>query len=444
MRKTLLSIAIAIPLLMLLAAFAYNLPPVHDRLAWRVAEVRANIKYALDPPAQAVFVPQETSLAPVVQVPSATPSPAPTQEPTPAAPTELPAEAPPATATPAAPPTPTSTPVSLPEKANLTGIVHEYQQWNNCGPANLAMALSFWGWKGDQRDTAAYLKPNERDKNVMPYEMANYVNEMTSLKAEVRVGGDLQLLKTFIAAGFPVIIEKGFEGTNFPGWMGHYEVVSGYDDARERFTVQDSYIMANLPVPYDQLESNWRAFNYTYILIFPPEREAEAMGILGPHAETTYNYQFAAQRAAEEIQAFEGRDQYFAWFNRGTNLMYLQDYGGAAGAYDEAFKLYPAIAEKDRPWRMLWYQTGPYFAYFFTQRYFDVINLATTTIDTAPEPAIEESFYWRARAYIELYRLDNSKSDYLQIGIQDLRTSLQWHPNFGPSLAVLQELGASY
>jgi len=32
----------------------------------------------------------------------------------------------------------------------LNGIIHHFQTWNNCGPANLAMALSFWGWEGNQ------------------------------------------------------------------------------------------------------------------------------------------------------------------------------------------------------------------------------------------------------------------------------------------------------
>jgi hypothetical protein len=91
---------------------------------------------------------------------------------------------------------------------------------------------------------------------------------------------------------------------------------------------------------------------------------------------------------------------------------------------------------------MLWYQTGPYFAYFFTQRYYDVISLATTTIDNANEPAIEESYYWRGRAFYELYKLEG-KEDYLAHAKEDFQTSLQWHPNFGPSLAQLQALGVT-
>lgn len=427
MRKTAISLAIAIPVLCLLAAFAYNLPPVHDRLAWRIDNLRADIKYAFNPPEQAVFVPKDTVISPTKDLP-------------PPALTQLPALTPTATQpgptdTPAPSATPTTQPTPIPASVTLNGIIHEYQKWNNCGPANLAMALSFWKWQGDQRDTAAYMKPNPRDKNVMPYEMVDFVNSQTNFKALFRVGGDLDLLKKFIAAGFPVIVEKGFEGPSFDGWMGHYEVLNAFDDKKSRFTAQDSYIMANLPVPYDDMVKYWRAFNYTYIVVYPPDREAEVMAILGPQADTTYNYQYAAQKASDEIYSTSGRDQYFAWYNRGSSLVGLQDYAGAATAYDQAFALYPSIPEKQRPWRMVWYQTGPYFAYFYSERYYDVLSLATTTIDNASEPAIEESFYWRAMANAALGQTDSAIADY--------RTSLQWHPNFEPSVYQLNLLGVA-
>lgn len=431
MRKRFTYLAAAVPILLLLAAFVYNLPPVHERLAWRVDNFRAQIKYAFNPPEEVVFVPEE-QVASIVESTLQAITPDPTRTPTvtvtAVGPTHTPASSP----TPTVPPTSTLTPTPIPDKVTLSGIVHEYQKWNNCGPANLSMALSYWNWQGDQRDTAAVLKPNQRDKNVMPYEMAAYVEEYTGLKVMVRVGGDLDLLKSFIAAGLPVIVEKGFEGPNFDSWMGHYEVINGYDDVKEKFYAQDSYIMADLPVPYEQMENDWRAFNYTYIIIYPPERELDVLAILGPQADETDNYQYAAQKASDEVFTFTGRDQYFAWYNRATNLVNLQDYAGAAAAYDEAFALYPSIPEKERPWRMLWYQTGPYFAYFYSGRYYDVLNLATTTIDTANEPAIEESYYWRAMAKAALG--DTSGA------IQDYRTSLEWHPGFEPSLYQLQQL----
>jgi tetratricopeptide (TPR) repeat protein len=409
-----------------LLMLTYNLPYVQDRVGWRVSELRARIKYALSPPEEAVFTPDPTLQAMVQTTLSAL------------TPTARLASTPGPTQTPTVTPTPTIEPTPLPGNVQLKGVRHEYQKWNNCGPANLSMALSYWGWQGDQRDTAAYLKPNARDKNVMPYEMAGYVEDETDLGVVVRVGGDLDLIKRFIAAGFPVLVEKGFEGEGFDGWMGHYEVLTGYDDARQRFTAQDSYIMADLPVDYADLLSNWRAFNYVYLVIYPADREAEVMSLLGPNADEAYNNQAAAQKASDEIYATSGRDQFFAWFNRGTNLVRLQDYAGASQAFDEAYAIDAQIAVSDpkhRPWRLLWYQTGPYFAYFFTGRYGDVINLATQTLVNASEPTLEESWYWRARARAAIG--DSAGA------IEDLQTSLDYHPNFAPSLELLQALGAA-
>jgi hypothetical protein len=160
----------------------------------------------------------------------------------------------------------------MPPAATVTGVKYEDQhnRYNYCAPANLSMALSFWGWKGNRDTVGPVLKPDSKDKNVMPYEMADYVLEHTDLEALVRVGGDLDLIKRFIIAGFPVLLEKGTFLTdlqNVFSWMGHYEVITGYDDGRQVFIGQDSYVGANIAVSYDKIIVDWRSFNYTYILI---------------------------------------------------------------------------------------------------------------------------------------------------------------------------------
>jgi len=421
--------------LIILAVLLYQLPPVQNKLAWRIDSIRAKIKYALNPPEEAVFTPQNqgTSVSEIVQetLTALAPATTPTPSPYPATPT---ATKPGPTQTPFPTDTPTITPTPLPTKVVLKGVVHEFQKWNNCGPANLAMALSYWKWKGDQRDTAAFLKPNQRDKNVMPYELTAFVNKETDFKALWRPGGDLDLLKRLIAAGFPVIIEKGFEGPGFDGWMGHYELLSSYDDKKARFLAQDSYIMPNLPVPYEDVEKYWQHFNYTFVLVYPPERENEVLDLLGPLADETSSYQLAAQKASEEIFSSEGRRKAFAWYNRGTNLVYLDDYAGAAQAYDNYFKIYATLDSKkvNLPWRNVWYQTGPYWAYFYTGRYYDVINLATTTIAAVSEPAIEETWYWRAMAKEAL----GDK----QGAIADLEKAAELNSHFGNAQRALDRL----
>jgi tetratricopeptide (TPR) repeat protein len=89
-----------------------------------------------------------------------------------------------------------------------------------------------------------------------------------------------------------------------------------------------------------------------------------------------------------------------------------------------------------RPYRILWYQTGPYFAYFYLGRYYDVLNLATTAINAAlDEPAIEESFYWRGMAKKALG--DTSGA------IADFKLALKYHPGFEPALYQLNQLGVN-
>jgi tetratricopeptide (TPR) repeat protein len=122
-----------------------------------------------------------------------------------------------------------------------------------------------------------------------------------------------------------------------------------------------------------------------------------------------------------------------ALFNEGANRVALQDYAGAASAFDAAFANYELIPQEQRPWRMMWYQTSPYFAYFFTGRYVDVINLATQTLDASSEPILEESFYWRARA---LNTLGDSEA-----AIKDLQQCLVVHEGFAPCEEELRKLG---
>jgi hypothetical protein len=436
--RPILWVVLGFSLACLIMIVLYNLPPVHQRLAWRVAGWQAQVRRALDPPEQRVFVPQEQAdpgaLETVVEATwqalqgTTTPTTVPTGE-----------QSASVTATPLITPEPTATatplPTPIPAKVVLGGIVHEYQQFNNCGPANLAMALSYWGWQGDQRDTRAFLRPNLEvdDKNVMPAEMVAFVEHSAGLSALARVGGDIDLLKQLIAAGFPVVIEAGHHPPK-DWWMGHYLVVSGYDDEQGLFWVQDSLLNPDVPTPYAELSERWwRDFNYVYLVIYPPEREAEVMAILGPRSDEAFSFQRAAQQALEEIPTLQGRDQFFAWFNLGSSRVGLGDHTGAAEAFDQAFAIYQNLSEEQRPYRLMWYQTGPYEAYYAVGRYQDVINLANTTFYWVGQPVLEESYYWRGMAYAALGQTN--------LAITDFEKAAAINPNYEPPRAELNKLG---
>ncbi len=434
MRKLLILVIIAIPVGCLLSIGIYNIPPVESRLAPRVDQLRTRIVYALNPPEEAVFIPQEQVTKVVVNSPIPSPTPNPTATATPLGPTNTPLPS----------PTATLTPTPLPEFVALDGIQYEDQhnRWNYCGPANLSMALTFWGWEGDRDVVGEYVKPSDKDKNVMPYEMEDFVETQTSgMGALTRMGGDLVLIKSLVAAGFPVVAEKGYyeyDYTGKLGWLGHYQFVTGYDESREIFIVQDTYVEGgqNFNISYDEFIEGWRSFNYTFLVVYPQDRVDEVLTVLGPWADPAWANQHALEIAQAEVQSLSGIDQYFAQFNEGTSHVNLLQYADAAAAFDRSFNLYANLLDDGlRPYRIVWYQTWPYWAYYYTGRYQDVINLADTTLnDTISEPVLEESFYWRALAREALGDLDGALADF--------RQSVALNPNFGPGWDQLARLGA--
>ena len=410
-------------------AVYFFVPTLQERVTWHLEQWYTRILYFVKPPEKVVFDPSRVTEAPdpreanAAMTLEASNSGIPTLEPTP---TLIPL------------PTLTATTSPLPLEVDLKGVryMDQHGLYNYCGPANLAMLLSYWKWEGDRIDVGKYAEPYRKDKNVMPYELADYVSEKTDLNIIIRVGGDIDTIKRFLAGGFPVMIEKGAFIVDINGvlsWMGHYNVITGYKEADKLFIVQDSYFGENQKMSYEKILGEWRAFNFLYMVAFTYNRYNEIISILGEDAEENTNYLRAANKSSNEIVALEGIDKFFAWWNRGDNLAELQDYGNAANCFDEAFKMYPTIPEDQRPWRVMWYRTGPYKAYYGVGRYQAIIDLATTTLDAMSEPYLEESYYWRARAEWEL------GND--QAAIADFRKSLDLHPKFGPTLYQMELLG---
>jgi len=404
----------------LLAWWAYE---NDTRVRFRVQELYGSVRGLVVE--QPVIVPTSVSAAALPTfAPTMTPTPAPSATPQPAAVAF--------TATPA--PSPTAIPPSptpLASEVLLTGFNHEYQLFNNCGPASLAMTLSFWGWEGTQKTAATVLKPNQDDKNVSPIELYDYATTQ-GYDAYIRNNGDLDTLRRFIAAGYPVLVEKGFtceKGENCNGWFGHYSVFAGYNDEERYFILQDSYRGPNLKMSYDDVLENWRAFNYLYIVPFPAgaEHDAKVRALLGAAVDLNENYRQALARAQEEARTLTGEQQAMAWFNVGTNLHYMNDYNAAAQAYDQA-------REIGLPYRMLWYQFGPYRAYYYMGRYQEVVDVASFAIDSVNTvPGLEEAYYWRGLSEIALGQPDKAAEDF--------RTALQRHPSWQPAIEALATLG---
>lgn len=373
-------------------------------------------------PPTPTLTPVPPTRTPLVQPPTPdettrTPSPTPTQHAT---------TAPTPTFTPATVPGPAqaarSTPADL-ERATvlLSGFRHEYQLWNNCGPATLSVALSYYSWDGDQRDAAAFLKPDQEDKNVSPSEMAAFVRGQ-GLEVIIRYGGDVHLIQRLLLAGFPVLIEKGFDPEpDRLGWMGHYLLIVGYNEFERAFVTMDSYTGPSQNEPYIHLDDYWRHFNRTYLVIYRPEQAGDLAAVLGDDMDPTVNLWNTLAIAIQEVN--EDSKDPFAWFNLGSSYTQVGLFPDAAGAFDQARLL-------GLPWRMLWYQFWPYLAYYQVGRYDEMIALADATLATTLE--IEEAFYYKGMALQANGDLTGARAAYQQ--------ALDFNPNYAAAVQAISAL----
>ena len=330
---------------------------------------------------------------------------------------------------------PTATPIPIPSKARLEGIRHQFQEWNNCGPATLAMTLSYFDIRTTQTETSAVLKPSPEDRNVSPREMAAYVNEQTDLNATFRSNGNQYTIKRLLAAGFPVILEIGIEPPGeyqWMGWYGHYMLAVAYDDAKQQFWTYDSWLGTSeeplqnanpdgRTLTYQQVNEFWPHFNRNYIVLYESKRAAEVAEIIGANMDDAVMWQNALDEIRTETAAVPNNA--FYWFNLGTTFNALGQYEEAAAAYDQARAI-------GLPWRMLWYQFGPYQAYYEAGRYEDVVLLADTTLKD--RPYFEESFYYRGLALAALGETKAAR--------QDLQKAASFNPNFIPAADALASL----
>ena len=403
----------------------YFIPPVHDAVDRRVDDLRTQIKYYFSPPDQAIFLP--TQQAAIDTIVNATMQAHATQQAASTAPATSRASPGPTSA-------PTLTPTPLPPSVNLPGVVYVDQSggWNLCAPANLTMALKFWGWKGTRDDVIRVVKPGENDpskstvdrgftdKNVMPYELVDFVNEKTDYRALYRYGGDIQLIKTLLAAGFPLVVEKGYYEADYKGkvgWLGHYQFVTGYDDGANELIVQDTYHDGpNFHIPYDKFIEGWRSFDFVFYIVYPADREQRCMRLLGPYSDATSAAQKALDQANQDIKDLSGIDLFFAWFAKGTSHVALQQYVDAADGVRSGF-LRLRIAGQQRQRASLSHDVvsdGTLLGVFLQQSLSGCHQPGQLPrFETIGAPTLEESLYWRGLAE---YALGNASA-----GIGDVR-----------------------
>jgi tetratricopeptide (TPR) repeat protein len=154
-------------------------------------------------------------------------------------------------------------PENLPAKHELTAVPFFPQEEYQCGPAALAMAIS---WSG------LPLRPEDLVDEV--YTPSRRGSLQVAVIAAARRHGrlayeisDFASIFPEIAAGYPVVLLQNLGLSWLPIW--HYAVVIGYD-AEEKTMVLRSGTTARKVMPFGVFEKTWARGDYWGILILRP------------------------------------------------------------------------------------------------------------------------------------------------------------------------------
>ena len=255
-------------------------------------------------------------------------------------------------------PTLTTVPVKkepLPLSKTLHNEYHIFQTFNNCGPASLSMALSYYNIHITQEILGQNLRPYQNpqgdndDKSVTLNELAEEAKKYDLIPYH-RPHGNIETLKAFIANDMPIITRTWLHENED---IGHYRVVKGYDDSTHELIQDDSFQNKNLRFSYDSFNTIWKKFNYEYLVLVPKEKQTIAREILGENVDENIAWRNALTSVQEELK--RNPDDVYARFNLVVTAYHTGDYTRATQEYEKIQTRLPS--------RTLWYQIEPIQAY---------------------------------------------------------------------------------
>ena len=245
---------------------------------------------------------------------------------------------------------------TVPTRMELEGVPFFAQAENQCGPASLAMVLS---WIGNGE------RPEDLVRQV--YSSARQGSLATDMTAAIRRHGlvaypisALPDVVVEVAAGHPVIVLQDF-GT--PAWpRGHYAVVVGYDLDREQIILR-SGPTRRVVSSFTRFERTWAPSGRWGLLVLPPWRlpatateQAWLQAVVG------------LERAQQQRAALEAYEVAFERWPRslggliglGNTRYAAHDLAGAAQAFHLATEAHPEAAAAFHNLAQVLFESGRY------------------------------------------------------------------------------------
>jgi tetratricopeptide (TPR) repeat protein len=226
----------------------------------------------------------------------------------------------------------------LPERAEVAGVPFEPQEELWCGPAALAMVLSWSGPRVTQAELAPAVYTSGRAGSLQS-DLIAAARRHDRLAIPV---ADLGGLMTELAAGHPVLVLQNLGLEWWPVW--HYAVAVGYDRAAGNLVLR-SGSEARQPVPLATFERTWARAGHWGLLTLPPDllpagtdpvpsvQAAAALERIGRLAAAGTAYDTILKRWPDDRDALLGRG----------NVRYAEgDLDGAERAFRQATSSDPA------------------------------------------------------------------------------------------------------
>jgi tetratricopeptide (TPR) repeat protein len=299
--------------------------------------------------------------------------------------------------------TPSPFAMPFPRKKILENNYHVFQSFNNCGPASLSMALSYFGIQKSQEELGQSLRPYQNpqgdndDKSVTFEEMAKEAEKL-GFTTYHRPNGNITLLIQFIAADIPVLTRTWLD---IDEDIGHYRVVKGYDEEKKQLLQDDSFENKNLWFSYDDFTIMWEKFDYEYLVLVPKDKEEIARKILGKNVDKQYAWKQAVK--TNELALKKNPHDIYTLFNLSIAYYHTKQYKKAAEAFEKV--------ETSLPFRTLWYQIEPLLAYYELGNDEKVLSL-TESILTNHNRAYSEAYILRGNVYKRQGNKEAAKQEY--------------------------------
>ncbi|MGV1100093.1 PA2778 family cysteine peptidase [Thiovibrio sp. JS02] len=224
-----------------------------------------------------------------------------------------------------------------PESALVAGVPFFPQDELQCGPAALAMALSWSGIAVSPADLSGQVY-SPGLKGSLQSALVGAARRHGRVAYPI-AGGEALLAE--VAAGRPVIVLMNLAFSWYPKW--HYGVVLGYDQQRHQIILH-SGLTANERLSARVFMNIWRRGGFWGLLVLPPEqlparaREEDWLAAVAP-LEHLRQWQAAQSGYAAALGRWPA--SFAAWMGLGNSRYGLHDLAGAEEAFLQASRLQP-------------------------------------------------------------------------------------------------------